>query len=302
MRVYSLGLMIVFLDLWLFVSPPSAFAHDGPEAVIAELNARMLKSGPSADLLFRRASEFRALGDDVRAANDLTRAIKFEGSPEIARLELARLQLKLQRQSADSSQPPLIPGEPLETLRPLLDSPTESLQIAAVALRGEIHLAYCQWNEAAADFSAALKSRPEEVQWSLWMAEALQRLGRYPECLTALRESYATTGSPVVRAKLCDALIENAGKELSNELLAAGLIEEARTIIERELADSRLKSAWRIRRAELLSLTARQNDEHREEARRELNAAIEELNSRLSTNSPDPTLVRDRERALTMLQ
>lgn len=302
MRVYSLGLIVVPLLSWLLVLSPSAFAHDGPEAVIASLNAAMLKSGPTAELLFRRASEFRAIRDDVRAANDLRRAIELDGSLEIARLELTRLQLKLQRQSADSSRPLLVPGEPLETLKPLLESPNESLQIAAVALRGEIHLAYCQWNEAAADFSAALKSRPEEVQWSLWQAEALQRLGHYAECLEALRESYSTTGSPVIRAKLCDVLIENAGKELSDESTAAVLIEEARAIIERELANSRLKSAWRIRRAELLLLTRGQNPEHREAARRELNAAIEELNRRLSTNSPDPILVKDRERALAMLR
>lgn len=302
MRVDSFGLVVVPLMLWLLVSPWSAFAHDGPEAVIASLNATMLKSGPSADLLFRRASEFRALRDDVRAANDLKRAVELDGSLEIARLELARLQLKLQRQVADSSQPLLVLGEPLETLQPLLDSPNDSLRIAAVALRGEIHLAYCRWNEAAVDFSAALNSRPGEVQWSLWLAETLQRLGRYSECLTALRESHVKTSSPVIRATLCDALIENASKNLSGELPAADLIEEARAIIERALADSRLKSAWRIRYAELLLLTARRNPGHREEARRELNAAIEELNSRLSTNSPDPILVKDRERALTMLQ
>ena len=302
MRVYSLWLIAVPLMLRLLVSPQTAFAHDGPEAVIASLNTTMLKSGPTADLLFRRASEFRAIRDDVRAANDLKRAIELDGSLEIARLELARLQLKLQRQSADSSQPLLVPGEPLETLQPLLDSPNESLQIAALALRGEVHLAYCHWNEAAADFSVVVKSRPEEVQWSLWLAEALQRLGRYSECLTELRESYALTGSPVIRAKLCDALIETASKDLSGESPAAALIEEARAIIEHELADSRLKSAWRIRRAELLQLTEDQNPEHREEARRELSAAIEELNNRLSTNSPDPMLVKDRERALAMLQ
>ena len=302
MRVDSFGLVVVPLMLWLLVSPWSAFAHDGPEAVIASLNATMLKSGPSADLHFRRASEFRALRDDVRAANDLKRAVELDGSLEIARLELARLQLKLQRQVADSSQHLLVLGEPLETLQPLLDSPNDSLRIAAVALRGEIHLAYCQWNEAAVDFSAALNSRPGEVQWSLWLAEALQRLGRYRECLMALRESYATTSSPVIRARLCDALIENASKDLSGESPAAALIEEARAIIEHELADSRLKSAWRIRRAELLLLTEDQNPEYREEARRELNAALEELNSRLSTNSPDPMLIKDRERVLTMLQ
>lgn len=293
--------MIVLRMLWLFVSPSLAFAHDGPEAVIASLNTTMLKSGPTADLLFRRASEFRALRDDVRAANDLRRAIALDESLEIARLELARLQLKLQRQATDSSRHLFVLGEPLETLEPLLVSPNESLRIAALALRGEIHLAYCQWHEAAADFSVVVKSRPEEVQWSLWLAEALQRLGRYSECLTALRESYATTGSPVIRARLCDVLIENASKDLSGESPAAAFISEAHAIIEHELSVSRLKSAWRIRHAELLLLTVEQNPEHREEAGRELIAALEELNNRLSTSSPDRMLVKDRDRILIML-
>lgn len=139
------------------------------------------------------------------------------------------------------------------------------------------------------------------AQWCLWQAEALQRLGRYSECLAALRESHAATDSPVIGAKLCDVLIETAGRELPDELSVAALIDEARSIGEPELQSSRLKIAWRIRRAELLLLTANRNPEHRESAMRELYAVLDKLNNRLSTISPDPVLVRDRQRALAML-
>lgn len=281
---------------------PAVFAHEGPESVIADLNARMLKSGPSADLLFRRATEFRALRDDVRAAQDLQRAIRLDDSLAIARLDLARLQLQLQREATNPSMSRAIPGEPLETLQPLLESPDPSLRIAALALKGEIHLAYCQWESAADNFSAVVKSRPEELQWRLWYSEALQKLGRHTDCLAELRDAYALTGSPVIRARLCDVLIDVAGNESSEDVSAQALIDEAQAIVEDELEDSRLKSAWRIRRAELLLLSADQGSANLEESRRELTAALEELNQRLATNSPDPRLIQDRDRALALLR
>ena len=272
-----------------------AVAHDGPEEVIATLNAAILHSGPTADLLFRRASEFRAMRDYKRAAADLGYAIRLDSSMEIARLELARLQLQLLKSASASGRGATAFNEPLVTLKLLLHSNDPSIRIAGLALRGEIHLAAGNWSSAIDDLSAALEHRPE-VQWYLWRAKAQQHSNQHIACIEGLRAANAETQSPVINAALCDALIEAVRHGTDSEVSSANLIREATNIIELELSTSRLKSAWQIRHAELLLLC-----DHRQLAELELQAAIEELNARLQTQRPDPALVRDHARAVKLL-
>lgn len=273
-------------------------AHDGPETVIASLNTTMLKTGPTADLLFRRATEFRAIRDDRRAASDLQRALELDGSLEIARLELARLQFKLEKAAAESERTSSVCGEPMKTIEPLTKSPDKEMRTAALALQGEIHLSYCQWQAAIADLSSALEKRPEEIQWALWLAKAQLENGRPMAGLFGLRKCLVATQSPVIRAALCDALIGAAQLDQHGDALSnVSLLSEAKEIIEEELSESRLKSAWLIRRAEVLLL----NDE-KDPATRDLKSALEELNIRLATTRPDPELIKARERVQQMLR
>jgi hypothetical protein len=176
-----------------------------------------------------------------------------------------------------------------------LNSNDTSIRIASLALRGEIHLADGNWPAAIDDLSAALERR-SEVQWYLWRASAQQRSNQHIACVEGLRAANAETHSPVITAALCDALIEAVRHVTDSDATSADLIREATHIIDLELSTSRLKSAWQIRHAELLLLC-----DHRQLAELELCAAIEELNARVQTSRPDPALIRDRERAIKLL-
>ncbi len=283
------------LMLVLMLSPEAVIAHDGPEEVIVSLNAEILRSGPTAELFFRRAFEFRAMRDYRHAAADLGHAIRLDGSMDIARLELARIQLQLQKSAAAAGHEISIDSVPLETVRPLLKSSDPSLRTAGLALRGEIYLIDRNWSAAIEDFTAALEHRPE-VQWYLWRAEAQQCSRQHVACVDGLRAAAAETQSPVVKAAFCDALIEAVRQGTDADVTTADLICEATDIIHLELSTSRLKSAWQIRHAELLLLC-----DHRQSAELELHAALEELHARLQTSLPDPALIRDRERAIKLL-
>jgi hypothetical protein len=273
----------------------SAIAHDGPEEVLTTLNVAILRNGPTAELLFRRATEFRAMRDYRHAAADLSCAVRLDGSMEIARLELARLQLQILKSESDFTVGDSHYSQPLQTVEPLLTSSDSAIRIAGLALRGEIHMAARHWTFAIDDLSIALKARPE-VQWYLWRAEAQQQSHQHLACVEGLRIADARTQSPVIKAALCDALIEAIRHSADSDATQAEIIREATFIIELELSTSRLKSAWQIRHAELLLLY---DDRHRAEP--ELNAAIEELNARLQTQRPDPALLRDRDRAVKLL-
>jgi len=286
--------LTAILTITLMLSQ-AVIAHDGPEEVLASLNAAILHNGPTADLLFRRACEFHAMRDYQHAAADLGYAMRLDRSMEIARLELARLQLQLLKSTSASGRRPSAFSEPLKTSEPLLNSRDASIRIASLALRGEIHLADSNWSSAVEDLSAALKLRPE-VQWYLWRAEAQQRSNRHIACVEGLRDANAETQSPVIKAALCDALIEAVRHLSDSDALHADLIREATSLIDLELDTSRLKSAWQIRHAELLLLC-----DHWQLAEHELHAAIEELNARVQTSHPDPALIRDRERAIKLL-
>ena len=279
----------------MLVLPGTAFAHDGPEEVLSSLNSAILKNGPTADLLLRRACEFRAMRDYTHAAADLRYALRLDSSLEIARLELARLQWQLLKSAAASGLEVSLYDQPLKTIEPLLNSKDASIRIASLALRGEIYTVDGNWTSAIEDLSAALEHRPE-VQWYLWRAEAQQRSSQHIACVEGLRAADAETQSPVIKAALCDALIEAVRHVTDSDIVTADLIREATIMIELELSTSRLKSAWQIRHAELLLLCG-----HRQLAELALHAAIEELNARLQTQRPDPALVRDRERAVHLL-
>ena len=279
----------------MLMLPETAIAHDGPEEVLTSLNAAILKSGPTADLLFRRACEFRAMRDYKHAAADLGYALRLDSSMEIARLELARLQLQLLKSASASGHEVSLYSQPLKTIEPLLNSSDPSIRCASLALRGEIHFSAGNWSSAIEDLSAALEYR-SDVQWYLWRAEAQQRDNQHVACVAGLRAADAETHSPVIKAALCDALIEGVRHIADPDTTSADLIEEATSIIDLELSTSRLKSAWQIRHAELLLLCG-----HRQLAEPELHAAIEELHARLQTQRPDPALVRDYARAVGLL-
>ena len=126
---------------------------------------------------------------------------------EIARLELARIQLQLLKSDSDSTGGDSHYSQPLQTVEPLLTSSDTAIRIAGLGLRGEIQMAARDWISAIDDLSVALEAQPE-VQWYLWRAEAQQQTGQYLACVAGLRIADARTQSPVITSALCDALIE----------------------------------------------------------------------------------------------
>lgn len=281
--------------------PYWSLAHDSPATVISQLTATMADEGVSAELFFRRASEFRAIRYYQRAAYDLTQALALDNTMVAARLELARLQLQNQGNGNRSKSDSPLSKDPLATIASLTTHDDHAIRAAAVALRGEIYLAKQQWKEAAADFTESLSVEPN-LAWFLWRAEAHMQLGLDDEAIEGLKIAYAVTQSPVVRKTLCDSYLAVVKKKRSDDSpidsLSAGnsYLEQASMIIEEELVENRLKSSWRIRSGKVLML---RGDSHK--AHEELRKALEELDARLETSHPDPALVQDRITAQSLL-
>lgn len=244
-----------------------AAAHDGPEHVIEALDAEMARTGPTAELLYRRACEYRALRDYGRAEADLSASLKLDAEFTAAQFELARILVR----RGDSARA-------FALVEPLAADADESLRAAALALRGELHYAQGDAERAVTDFTAALSARPE-VEWFLLRAEAQHAAGDDEGRIAGLRDGLKQTASPVVLQALCDALIALGGPHLA----------EANSIVERELADGRYHSAWRLRRAQI-----RLAEGDRPGADADLRAALVELQSRLNPQRPDPMLVVER--------
>ena len=74
---------------------PAVSAHDSPEHVVELLTARMKKGGRTAELLWRRAAEHRALDQLAAAAADLRDAIALKPDFLAAQADLGRVQLQL---------------------------------------------------------------------------------------------------------------------------------------------------------------------------------------------------------------
>ncbi|QDS96494.1 Tetratricopeptide repeat protein [Roseimaritima multifibrata] len=273
-------------SLAVLVAASTSLAHDGPHDVIARLSEKISVQGPTADLLFRRACEYRALRDYQSAKNDLRHALRLDPTSEFTQIELIRLQL------AGGESTDLLPQ-----VDALLDSRDTAVRTAGHAIRGEIFLAQQQWQAAIAEFDIALKNHRSEIQWYLWRAEAQRKSGQTELQIHDLRRAYEFTASPVLQAALCDALIADADRNLAQkDERASASRAEAFAMIEQKLRDSRLKSAWRIRKAEVLLLS----DDHAA-ANRELDKAIAELDARLATPHPDPMLVQDRLKAMHLM-
>ncbi|MGZ8921685.1 MAG: hypothetical protein ACXW3L_11950, partial [Limisphaerales bacterium] len=99
-----------------------------------------------------------------------------------------------------------------------------------------------------------------------------------------LEQGIKETGSGLLQIEWIDALIDDGQHKLALEK------------VEAELASSRIQSSWLLRRAKV-RLAQKQNDT----AKSDLEAALKELNSRMSGSAPDPSLLTDRGLAQELL-
>lgn len=287
--------------LLVLVSATWSSAHEGPHDVIDRLTTTITADGLTADRLFRRGVEYRALRKYRSAAADFKHALQLEPQSDFIRLELVRLQLKqfevVLVAAGDVAGMKTVAVGLLDRVQPLLGSQEEPVRAAGHAIRGQIFRHTQRWQLAVEEFDAALENHPQEIQWVLWRAEAEQHLERWDAAVAGLRQASAATDSPVIQAALCDALLAAARPALeADPAVAAATLEEAQEMIDQQLLRCRLKSGWRIRKAECMLILG---DEA--EAKAQLTAAIDELDARLNTAHPDPVLIHDRQKALRLL-
>lgn len=263
------------LFLVLVCASISAPAHDSPEHVIELLTARMASAGERPELLWRRATEHRALGNLSAAGRDLRRALRLQSDYLPALTDLGRVRTAQGRHRAALAAID-------RAFRFVRDEPGRA---PLHMLRAEIYSDVGNIEQASRECDLALcNGSGGELDWYLTRSQIQCRLGRYADAVAGLRQGYELTGSAVLEVEGIDAMIE------------AGQYVEALQKIEPILQESRLQSAWLIRRARVRlasgEITAAQAD---------LAAAIRELNGRLGTPTPESSLMAERGLAHALL-
>lgn len=242
-------------------------AHDGPEHDIEELTERIQKEGASADLLLQRAVEYQVIRNIPAAIKDLELAEQLEpGTPAILR-ELGRAYFATGKTN-----------EALSTVsRGLATSASGADRASLLIVRAEILRPRKEYEKALADADAAVKEHPNNVDWYLTRSQLHALVKRTRERVLGLEEGIKETGSGLLEIEWIDALIDD------------GQHAKALEKIEAELASSRIQSSWLLRRAKV-RLGTKQPDA----AKSDLQAALKELDSRMSGSAPDPSLLADR--------
>ena len=262
-----LGVFLVAL-----ICGPAVPAHEGPEHEIETLTAFMARRGPTPLLLLNRAGEFETLGQFNRAIADLQAALKLDAKFSSALIELSRIHLG-QGQTAAAL---------VEVNRALELVPIKSVRASLHILRAEIRVAQGRDELALADCERAFQGQPGQIEWFLLRSQIQARLGQLDACAAGLKAGFEQTQSAVLETQWIEALID------------AGRSREALALIEPQLAESRLKSSWLLRRARA----------HRalgEECEIDLHGVLEELNRRINPRAPDLTLLADRGLAFALL-
>ena len=243
----------------------AAVAHEGPEHEIDELTERMKKFGESAGLLTERAIEYRVLGKLPEATTDMERAAVLDPKSGAICRELGRVLFLAGK--ANDALPVIARGLALKTEEPA--------DLAALRmLRADILRSQNEHKKALDDADAALRLHRQNPEWYLFRSDLHRQLKMNKERLAGLDEGIKETGAGILQIERVETLIE------------AGQFSVALPVIETELADSRIKSSWLIRRARVqLGLGKKA------EAERDLRDALKEIGGRLNPKVPDASLL-----------
>jgi tetratricopeptide (TPR) repeat protein len=244
-----------------------ALAHEGPEAEIEEITVEIARFGESAERLLQRAIEYRVLGRLKEAANDLQRAARLDSDRPGLRRELARVQ-EGQGQTNEALATVEL-GLGLKSIEPDERAALLALKAGLLADKGKQEPALGNWTEA-------LRLQPENVDWHHSRSQLLREMGRHDERLKRLGEAVAATGSGMLEVERIDALLD------------AGRWTEALPRIESELASSRLRGSWLLRRGRALLGMSRAD-----EARKDLEAAAAEIRARLGPGIREASLLAE---------
>ena len=245
----------------------SILAHDGPEHEIEELTERITKEGESADLLLQRAIEYQVIRKTKEAVNDLERAIQLE--PESAPI------------MRELGYAYFVSGKTNEALRVVsrgIDGGATGAERASLLMvRAEVLRHRKEREDALKDTHEAIKAHPDNVEWYLFRSQLQRALKLTKERVRGLDDGMRVTGSGVLMREWIDALIDDGQH--------AAALEK----VEAELNSSRLQSSWLIRRARIRLAT-----DQKDAAKADLEAALKELDDRMTSSAPDPSLLADR--------
>lgn len=264
---------IVLMAIVIALVP--AQAHHGPEEMIAVLTERMKSSGETPVLLYKRANEWRTLGESDEAVADLRRALEqnprfVDGIEMLAEVHLMRGEFTKALRTAQSGVEVSRNGREVGACQMVAARTLQKMG------KPEEALAACE--KAFASFPVG------NIDWYLVRGVLQRDLGLHEQRIADFRDGYEETRSVVLRNFMVDATID------------AGRAEEVLPMINEQVAACRLKSSWLMRRARALWSLDR-----KEAAREDLAIAVTELERRLHPIRPDVTLVIDRGVARAML-
>lgn len=252
------------LALVLGLTPACLPGHTDINETIKALSAK-IEQAPTADLFFQRATEYRALREKNHTLEDLRAALKLEPKH---RASLIALIGELEQSD-----------EALATAKKLVEDAKSLLHFhEATFLLANVHHLRGNFQKSLELCQKTLKiNSAHSSDTYLLLAENLLKLKSTNEAMKFLKETWESQDSIVFRNLWIDTA------------LTAGETKEVLPIIEEELASSRFRSSWLIRRARASLVRGK-----KEAAQTDLRAALLEITPRINPYRPDLTLIADR--------
>ena len=266
----SLGRSIFLAGLLM---PISVWGHHSVEDTIKELTQKISKS-PTPELYFKRAIEYRALRKSKECERDLRAALRLAPDHYSSKMALARLLMTSEKYDEARTYSHEI-LKSASTLPRMIEARFLSAELAQMRGNRNKALKICE------DIQKEFPDHDETID--LFHAYLLIKDEKASEAAQLLQQAYHRTHGVVLRNSWIDAS------------LLAGEIESVWPVIQKELADSRFKAAWLIRRARVAQLQGA-----REQMQKDLKLALAELETRINSERPDLTLISDRGLALAM--
>jgi tetratricopeptide (TPR) repeat protein len=239
--------------------------HDSPEHEIEALTRKMEAKGATAELLARRATEWRALRNYKEAAADLERAVRLKSNSVPLVVEYARVEMDRGNVCAAAN----VTDHGLKIARGGAERASLHMLRAEIAERRGLHAA------ALEECEKGLKAAEPQLEGYLMRTRLQQRLEKFTAAAQGLKEAYEKSGSVVLEIEWIEAMID------------AGECDAALERIGKYAARARWKAAWLIREARAEQGLGRNVEE-------KLQRALKELEGRLEGGKADLSLMRDR--------
>jgi tetratricopeptide (TPR) repeat protein len=251
-------------------------AHHEAAVTISELTVQIASNPKITELYYQRGVEYYGIQDYTKARADFQNALQQRPDYLPAKRYLA--EITAQEGHVEAA---------LEQLQAAMEAATADHRF----LLPTCHGIQAQWlyqlhklEPALLAVQDALQTPNPALETVRLHAQILRELGHHDEALACLKSAWEKSKAVILRNDWLDMLI------------ALHRTTEALPIVEAELASTRLRSTWLIRRARL-----RLQLQQAAEAKADLTEAIAELTPRLATDPPPVTLLCDRALAYALL-